>query len=382
MDGKLKGVGSRSPNSIYITFQYNGKRYRETISVRPTASALKEASRKRESILYEISIGTFDYAKHFPNSKNAFLGKSSQLVKINTLLEDYIEIHRKRSKKSTWKDYRSAVEYYLKPEFGELYIQELSVSLVNKWINTLDITNKRINNILIPLRGICWDAFKDGLIDRNPMERIRNLEVRQEEPDPFEPSEINLILASCSGQVKNLFQFAFWTGLRTSELIALQWNDIDWRKGVVRIRRAKVRGEIKVTKTYSGERDVKLLPLALAALKSQKGYTYLQNAEVFNNPRTSHPWKDDAPIRKTAWQPALKRAGVRMRNPYQTRHTYASMLLSACENPMWVAQQMGHKDWGMIRKRYGRWIPQLDTTAGSKIEAFWSQYGHKANSNG
>jgi integrase len=31
-------------------------------------------------------------------------------------------------------------------------------------------------------------------------------------------------------------------------------------------------------------------------------------------------------------------------------------MLSRGENPMWVAQQMGHKDWGMIRKVYGRWI--------------------------
>ncbi|RMH36814.1 MAG: hypothetical protein D6694_13555, partial [Gammaproteobacteria bacterium] len=54
---------------------------------------------------------------------------------------------------------------------------------------------------------------------------------------------------------------------------------------------------------------------------------------------------------------------VRYRPPYQTRHTYASMMLSAGANPLWVARQMGHKDWGMIRKRYGRWIPQEQSEA-------------------
>ena len=53
------------------------------------------------------------------------------------------------------------------------------------------------------------------------------------------------------------------------------------------------------------------------------------------------------------------------------------MMLSAGENPMWVAQQMGHTDWGMIRRVYGRWIPELDTTGGDKIMAIWSQDGHK-----
>jgi integrase len=48
---------------------------------------------------------------------------------------------------------------------------------------------------------------------------------------------------------------------------------------------------------------------------------------------------------------------VRYRNPYQTRHTYASTLLSANENPWWVAKQMGHVDVEMVFRHYGKWIP-------------------------
>jgi integrase len=48
---------------------------------------------------------------------------------------------------------------------------------------------------------------------------------------------------------------------------------------------------------------------------------------------------------------------------------------------MWVANQMGHKDWAMIRRVYGRWIPEVDTTAGSKIMQIWSQNGHKESLN-
>jgi len=63
--------------------------------------------------------------------------------------------------------------------------------------------------------------------------------------------------------------------------------------------------------------------------------------------------------------------------PYQTRHTYASTMLSLGENPAWIASQMGHADWGMIRKRYARWIPQIDSSAGEKVMKHlvtnWSQ---------
>ncbi len=66
--------------------------------------------------------------------------------------------------------------------------------------------------------------------------------------------------------------------------------------------------------------------------------------EVFHSPRTSAPWEGDDAIRKTAWVYALKKTGLRYRRPYQTRHTYASMMLTAGENPVWVAAQMGHRD--------------------------------------
>ncbi|WP_250645277.1 tyrosine-type recombinase/integrase [Burkholderia oklahomensis] len=35
-----------------------------------------------------------------------------------------------------------------------------------------------------------------------------------------------------------MFRFAFWTGLRTSELVALNWTDIDWKRCVIVVKRA------------------------------------------------------------------------------------------------------------------------------------------------
>jgi integrase len=51
------------------------------------------------------------------------------------------------------------------------------------------------------------------------------------------------------------------------------------------------------------------------------------------------------------------------------------------ENPLWVAQQIGHKDWGMIRKRYGRWIPAVDQSAGQRIMERLTQLGPKIAAN-
>ncbi|MFC3179130.1 hypothetical protein ACFOEC_18455 [Undibacterium amnicola] len=114
-----------------------------------------------------------------------------------------------------------------------------------------------------------------------------------------------------------------------------------------------------------------MLDMARDALLNQKQYTYLKNKEVFQNTVTGERWTGDQSIRKTMFQPVLKRTKVRYRNPYQTRHTYASMMLSAGEHPMWVAKQMGHRDWTMIARIYGKWMPDADKSAGSKAEAIF-----------
>lgn len=370
--GRGEGRIVRRGDSIQLDFYYRGIRCRETLKLAPTKPNLRYAQGLMATIQHEIATGTFRYARHFPDSAKAALFDNSRAstMSVGDALDRYLIGLKSSLEKSTCRDYESAIRHHLKLAFGHIPLRELSTRQIREWIGGLVISAKRINNVMVPLRGMLADAHADGIIDRNPMDRIRNLTVRTEEPDPFTPEEREAILAACLEiQHRNLFQFAFWTGLRTSELIALEWRDVDWRRSVVRIRRAIVRKTVKTTKTRAGERDVLLLAPAMEALQCQRKHTELIGGRIFHNPRTGQPWETDGQIRKTAWTHILRRAGVRYRNPYQTRHTYASTLLSAGENPMWVAQQMGHSDWAMIRKVYGRWIPEVDKTAGQKIAA-------------
>ncbi|MNZ95073.1 hypothetical protein D3C78_1142030 [compost metagenome] len=85
------------------------------------------------------------------------------------------------------------------------------------------------------------------------------------------------------------------------------------------------------------------------------------------SPVIGKPWEHAGQIYKIAWVPAMKKSGVRYRRPCQRRHTYASMMLSAGEHPMWVAKQLGHEDWTMIARIHGRWMPSADVGAGSRL---------------
>jgi integrase len=360
VDAKLKGVTARK-TSIQICFTYNRKRCRETLKIEPTKSNLKLAANKLSTIRYEIAIGKFDYLSHFPNSKSAIAKASRKAchISVEEALKDWLRHAQHRCEYSTMRGYGSAVYHYLIPNFGHYMLDELERKNIDNWITTArnKISAKRINNTLIPLRQIYKWAMDEELIKRNPMDRIRNLRVNTREPKPFTKDEIQRILLQLEGQEKNLIQFAFWSGLRTSELIALTWENVDLERNRIYVRQAIVHGKLKGTKTRSGNRTVELQDEAKSALEAQLAYTR-KDAHVFHNPRTGKHWANDQVIRKVIWIPALKRAGIGYREPYQTRHTFASTLLCDGKNPLWVATQMGHSDWGMIRKVYGRWTKE------------------------
>ena len=374
------GVRAVSNSTIEISFTYKRQRCRERIRLKPTPANLKKAARHRAAIMDAIDKGTFDYSVTFPDSPKAkeFASVPGDAFDIRGYLSNWLNEKQPEISASTHQDYTRTINNILIPAFGHMALTDLRRINIKAWARTQTCSNKRIANILSPLRSALDDALEDEVIEQNPLQGwtyTRKEDPKEDHVDPFTKEEQAAILGALTRQGLNLIQFAFWTGLRTSELVALRWGDIDWINGVVRVRRAQTQAAQKdeTTKTYSGRRDVKLLEPALEALTQQKHWTFLSGEHVFHNPRTNEPWTGDQPIRKTLWTPALKKAGVLYRNPYQTRHTYASMMLSSGEHPMWVAKQMGHADWTMIARRYGKWMPDADPECGNRAVSLFRE---------
>src|SRR5207302_8483262 len=74
-------------------------------------------------------------------------------------------------------------------------------------------------------------------------------------------------------------------------------------------------------------------------------------------------------VRDYVWYPTLKKAGLRRRTMYQTRHTFASNALAAGEAPSWVAQMLGHTTPEMLFTVYARYIPNRTRRDGSALLA-------------
>ncbi len=398
MGGKMGTTKTVSPGielaegaktqSIRIKFMYRGMECRESLRLPHTKANINYVTRLRGEILNAIEKGTFKYVDYFPESNNAgkFGAPRPARVLIGELLRDQLTIAKKTLRPSTAKAYEEACEAHLFKQWDKTPLLDLTPALLRTWIGTFTCKAKTMRNTLQPLSNALNQAVNDDLIKFNPLERVKldkimTREQRKSEfaPDPLSIDEIMAILDGAEGQERNLWQFAFATGMRPSEYIALEWSSIDWVKCQITVERSRV---VHITddeaKTKAGMRDIDMRQGAFDALKAQQQHTALAGRHVFHDPRYGTGWETNKAVR-LRWQLALKKAKIRYRNPYQTRHTFASTLLSAGENPLYVAKQMGHKGTEMINKHYGRWLEQgSDDATREQAAAFFAKVSPKS----
>jgi len=370
MGNQRPGAKAASATSIEISFTYRGKRCRERIKLQPTPANLKKAERHRVAIIEAIAAGTFDYAVTFPNSKNArkFARYRDAGMTIKTYLEHWIDTRESEIHSSTFQGHERTVRNQIIPQFGHLRIGELTRTDVREWCQSMTCSVKRIKNITSILRAALQDAVYDSIIETNPIQgwefkRREAPVLKNDKINPFSREELAAILAALDGQNRNLVQFWSETGLRPSELIALDWSDVDFIHKRIAIWKALTDAAKapEPTKTTAGNRIIDLSDAALTALQAQKAHTFLKGKEIFQNPRYSERWTGDRQIREVFWRPTLRKAGVLYRIPYQMRHTYASTRLMAAQSIgdiMHVAATLGHRDWTFTARTYSRFIKE------------------------
>lgn len=341
---------------------YLGVERRETIRLQPTNENLKYASNLRAEIQRKITLETFNYGDYFPNSKLAKISKPI-IPTFSESAKSWLAIIKAEKTESAYETYRKYLTKNWLPIYGDRPIDSILTSEIKETLAELDVSAKTKNNMLIPVRGILSAAYYDGIIKENPTDRIKNLKHQKPEPDPFTLDEIEQILAYMADrydeQILNYFEFAFFTGLRPpNEMIALQWRDVE--KSGCTVRRAKVLGKLKETKTYT-VRKVEFNDRALTAITRQRKHTSMKSDYVFTNPVTGNAWADGRAQATLYYYPTLKALRIKEREPYQTRHSFATMMLMNAEaNPMWVSQQMGHKNMQMLLNVYAKWIALAD----------------------
>lgn len=361
--GRGSGVRATSASSIGISFVWKGVRCRERIALAPTSRNHKYVERLRATIKHEIATNTFDYARHFPDSPRlATLAGQSPGTPLGRAMEFYLDGLAGQIEPETLAKYRHDART-VAGWFPQATLQSLTRREVRKQIASLNLSRKRLLNLLTPLRGALEQAVEDEVIEASPLARfkVRRVAAPVEKIDPFTREEVDRLGGT---ELGNLWTFWAWTGMRSGEVIGLEWPDVDLTSGCLHIRRAVRVGRTKSPKTESGQRVVRLLPSARAALEGMAPPE--RSGPVTRNPSTGERWHEDRGLAR-AFRKACEASGVRYRYPYQLRHTFASWALSSGENPLWVAKQMGHRDVTMIFKVYGRYMPDMNPEAGQKM---------------
>lgn len=356
--------------TINITFTYRGVKCREPLSnLEVSSKNLKYAERTLGEIYNKIERGTFIYAEFFPRSTRLkIFGNSATGKTVKMYLDEYLEICETRNlSPSTIIGYKKC-----RRALASLHIfpaSELTPAVLKTWIQSQKTTLKTIRNHLSFLRSSLDEAITDGVLQINPVSLVTASRYQSKQAenvsdyvvDPLTPAEVNALLSSAGNkQWENLFRFAIETGLRSSELCALRWRDIDFIQKTAHVQNASVAGITKGTKTKAGTRKIELTNEAMIALSSQKPFSFMKDSTVFEDPKTGKAWASADAIRKKAWIPTLRKAGIRYRNPYQTRHTFATKHISQGANLFWLSSQMGHKGPEMLFRHYGSYLADYD----------------------
>jgi len=381
------GVETRG-EKIRIYFNWESEKRRESLGLKSTPENIAYAEAKVAQINYEIKIGTFDYAQHFPKSR---------VIAKNTLghyIDIWLDLKKQELADSTFVCYHGIINRYIRPKFAAkspTAIDQLDIKLwMRKDLSTL--ASKTIKEALALLKQIFALYRTRHLNTIDPTAGLTITLPDDRDPDPFTLDEIRLITNTepfdDREQELNLVQFLLWSGPRISEAIALAWEDVDLEKGRVNFKRARVRN-YKCTKTKRSTHGHELISPALEALERQykiTGNLLAQNINVvqrdnrtiqtekvrfvFLNTKTKSAHISCKSLRKHFFSGHLSNTGVRYRGPGQCRHTYISQMLTARMDLQWISKQTG-TSVEMIRRKYGKWIeedaPDMITLAEKRL---------------
>jgi integrase len=177
--------------------------------------------------------------------------------------------------------------------------------------------------IIARLRTIFSIAKRRKLITEDSMPYIKNLREPKGEVDPFTLEEAERLIDTATGQDRAITTVLIFCGLRPNQAFALRWEDIDFDREQLRIRRSIHRlAGIGLPKNTSSEREVDMLALVVDELQEQRARTQPLGDLVFLN-ETGGPI-DLTNFRDRNWKRILVKASLRHRTVYQCRHSYAA----------------------------------------------------------
>jgi integrase len=356
-----------SNNRLQLRFSYEGIRHCLSLGLQDTKENRKAAQAKAKLIESDIAYDRFDILKYKRSNVLSALTSSEPLSQLDEVWLKFIEFKRGQCSPSTMEQMYKVFSSYM----GKLPTYDLERSgEVFDWI-ARKVPPDSAKRLLTRLSACCKWAMQSGLIDSNPFQGLASQIIlpkgsKGDEIDPFTAEERNRILealktdASCSkfSRVKHshywaYIYFAFYTGARTSEIIALQWRHIELEATPIDEQTilGRIRFEDAVVESADGRVQKK-------GLKTQERREFPINRQLYQFLMSIRPegarskdllfcapnggWLHTSNFSRRVWKPLLEGLGIRHRKVYACRHTFITLALQAGMPIPDIAQLVGN----------------------------------------
>jgi integrase len=295
------------------------------------------------------------------------------------------DVAKPRLRETTFEGYEWIANKYIKKYLGTMKLSQLQGYQIQKFYNDLQrqgLSPRTVRYSHSVLSSALKQAVRWKMIFQNPCAECDLPKAQHAEMKCYTPAEVRVFLETAkTNKHYVLFLLIIQTGMRPEEYLGLQWKDVDLEEGVLSVRRAvKIRkgGGFYFTepKTNKSRRSIPLSESVVTALKAHRHDQltakmkirdcYQENDLVFateigtplliENLRLRHFEK----IRVEAKLPKIRL--------YDLRHTTATLLLSAGENPKVVSERLGHASIVLTLDTYSHVLPTMQKEATSKLE--------------
>ncbi len=288
---------------------------------------------------------------------------------VGTWLDEWFEnVAKIKVRASSHQTYRGYIDNHIKPNIGNIPIEKLTTMDLQKFYRKLltkgrierieskdqpkGLSAKTVRNINQVISSAMDLAVAQKLIPMNPTNacELPRIEHKEMQTIPAEQLQAFLNEARATG-VYEMYYIELATGLRRGELLGLKWQDIDWKNGVIKVRRqvARVDGKIKEAplKTKNSYRTVTISQQAIEVLKEQKKKTH--DTYVFPAPNGGPISPDSV---NNMLKRVLERAGIPKVRFHDLRHTFATIALQNGVDIKTVSGMLGHFSAGFTLDTY------------------------------
>lgn len=359
------------------------RRLQRTIKVDPTKT---ENAQRREVEKQAAAIET-DYRRH--------LITDGKKITIANLAEEFMNYHGKRLAIATAAHYQYMLDGRILPEFGKMYVQDLSPRDIRRFYQKLEQTpaltarsktGKLSGNTILHyhrcLHAMLTFAVRAGYISINPADAVEPPRNDRQETAFYELDDCRKLLEALDAlpdtQWRLFFYMSIYTGMRPGELIGLNWQDIAGNVLTVRAGAVYVNGKGTIRtdrpKTQKSIRMIDLPPAVMTLLHQHRkeqaeyrlgfGGDWPEPDAVFTG-ATGCRLNISSPTQK--FQKIVKEYGLRPITLYGLRHTAATIMIAQGLNARDVAARLGHAQTSTTLNIYAHAFMDANTRATNAI---------------